>query len=316
MPLEQGNKLINGLISRVYKNTSEKAADIVKNSQLSQLEKYNALKALGIDNDDVKADMYKQLFEADKNGKKEEFTKIYNDLAAMGNTDMRTKLGNMYKKELLYDARIKAAVKARDEHNLTEYKKNIQSLENDGYKTGYIMTAINSWKNEGTQEEAKSAEDVFDNESDIYDYEMMFEAMQGGKAEEYENMLKEKVNAGGNKSSIISQVLKKQNEFAKKNGQTVISYDSLAEEALKNGRKSSKYNEIYDVMKKYGRTDENIKSGMMSSKTIQSEVKTYCKARYEGDYNTYADTMQKLLNAGKTKDGLNASYRSYVKKMK
>ena len=113
-------------------------------------------------------------------------------------------------------------------------------------------------------------------------------------------------------TTFINNVLNAQNEYAEKTGGTVISTKELFNEMLNNGQ-SKKYKEIYEGLKKYGKTDENIENSISS---YSSDIrKLYYEARYNGDYNNYEKYRKQLLNVGVTPESMERGYKQYVKKL-
>ena len=185
-----------------------------------------------------------------------------------------------------------------------------------GYPTKYIRSVLDTFTKAETekteQEIEESAEDLYNDSGQLYTYNIAFNAVNSGDMESYNEIKKEAVNSGMSETTFINNVLNAQNEYAEKTGCTVISTKELFNEMLNNGQ-SKKYKEIYEGLKKYGKTDENIENSISS---YSSDIrKLYYEARYNGDYNNYEKYRKQLLNVGVTPESMDRGYKQYVNKL-
>lgn len=211
---------------------------------------------------------------------------------------------------------MRALVEAEKNGDSKAYISNVNKIKDMGYPTKYIRSVLDTFTKAETekteQEIEESAEDLYNDSGQLYTYNIAFNAVNSGDMESYNEIKKEAVNSGMSETTFINNVLNAQNEYAEKTGGTVISTKELFNEMLNNGQ-SKKYKEIYEGLKKYGKTDENIENSISS---YSSDIrKLYYEARYNGDYNNYEKYRKQLLNVGVTPESMERGYKQYVKKL-
>nr|DAI22107.1 MAG TPA: hypothetical protein [Caudoviricetes sp.] len=299
---------------------SKKTADIINSSNLSLTDKYKSIRNINDGTDEsTKSIMLDLIVEAARNEDKEAYNYMYKDMVTKGiatETAIKTAIDNSYKDELKTLPEMRALVEAEKSGDSKAYISNVNKIKDMGYPTKYIRSVLDTFTKAETekteQEIEESAEDLYNDSGQLYTYNIAFNAVNSGDMESYNEIKKEAVNSGMKESTFINNVLNAQNEYAEKTGGTVISTKELFNEMLNNGQ-SKKYKEIYEGLKKYGKTDENIENSISS---YSSDIrKLYYEARYNGDYNNYEKYRKQLLNVGVTPESMDRGYKQYIKKL-
>lgn len=299
---------------------SKKTADIINSSNLSLTDKYKSIRNINDGTDEsTKSIMLDLIVEAARNEDKEAYNYMYKDMVTKDiatETAIKKAIDNSYKDELKKLPEMRALVEAEKNGDSKAYISNVNKIKDMGYPTKYIRSVLDTFTKAETekteQEIEESAEDLYNDSGQLYTYNIAFNAVNSGDMESYNEIKKEAVNSGMKESTFINNVLNAQNEYAEKIGGTVISTKELFNEMLNNGQ-SKKYKEIYEGLKKYGKTDENIENSISS---YSSDIrKLYYEARYDGDYNNYEKYRKQLLNVGVTPESMERGYKQYVNKL-
>ena len=299
---------------------SKKTADIINSSNLSLTDKYKSIRNINDGTDEsTKSIMLDLIVEAARNEDKEAYNYMYKDMVTKDiatETAIKKAIDNSYKDELKKLPEMRALVEAEKNGDSKAYVSTVNKIKNMGYPTKYIRSVLDTFTKAETdkteQEIEESAEDLYNDSGQLYTYNIAFNAVNSGDMESYNEIKKEAVNSGMKESTFINNVLNAQNEYAEKTGGTVISTKELFNEMLNNGQ-SKKYKEIYEGLKKYGKTDENIENSISS---YSSDIrKLYYEARYNGDYNNYEKYRKQLLNVGVTPESMERGYKQYVNKL-
>lgn len=299
---------------------SKKTADIINSSNLSLTDKYKSIRNINDGTDEsTKSIMLDLIVEAARNEDKEAYNYMYKDMITkdiVTETAIKKAIDNSYKDELKKLPEMRALVEAEKNGDSKAYIRNVNKIKDMGYPTKYIRSVLDTFTKAETekteQEIEESAEDLYNDSGQLYTYNIAFNAVNSGDMESYNEIKKEAVNSGMSEATFINNVLNAQNEYAEKTGGTVISTKELFNEMLNNGQ-SKKYKEIYEGLKKYGKTDENIENSISS---YSSDIrKLYYEARYNGDYNNYEKYRKQLLNIGVTPESMNRGYKQYVNKL-
>lgn len=299
---------------------SKKTADIINSSNLSLTDKYKSIRNINDGTDEsTKSIMLDLIVEAARNEDKEAYNYMYKDMVTkdiVTETAIKKAIDNSYKDELKKLPEMRALVEAEKNGDSKAYISNVNKIKDMGYPTKYIRSVLDTFTKAETekteQEIEESAEDLYNDSGQLYTYNIAFNAVNSGDMESYNEIKKEAVNSGMSETTFINNVLNAQNEYAEKTGGTVISTKELFNEMLNNGQ-SKKYKEIYEGLKKYGKTDENIENSISS---YSSDIrKLYYEARYNGDYNNYEKYRKQLLNVGVTPESMERGYKQYVNKL-
>ena len=299
---------------------SKKTADIINSSNLSLTDKYKSIRNINDGTDEsTKSIMLDLIVEAARNEDKEAYNYMYKDMVTKDiatETAIKKAIDNSYKNELKKLPEMRALVEAEKNGDSKAYVSTVNKIKDMGYPTKYIRSVLDTFTKAETekteQEIEESAEDLYNDSGQLYTYNIAFNAVNSGDMESYNEIKKEAVNSGMSETTFINNVLNAQNAYAEKIGGTVISTKELFNEMLNNGQ-SKKYKEIYEGLKKYGKTDENIENSISS---YSSDIrKLYYEARYNGDYNNYEKYRKQLLNVGVTPESMERGYKQYIKKL-
>ena len=299
---------------------SKKTADIIKNSDLSLTDKYKSIRNINDASDEVtKKALLELIVEADRKRDKNAYTYMYTDMVKNGiytDSKIRTEIGNAYKDELKKLPEMAAVIEAQKEGNTKKYMENVKKLQNMGYQDKYIMSVLNSYTKEAEKVTdktiAEDAESIYNDDGSAYTYEIAFDAINGGDMTSYNEIKDEVVSSGTSETTFINGVLKEQNKWAEETGQTVYSTSALFDELAENGE-SRKYNEIYENLIKYGKTEKSIESSISSNTTELRKL--YYEARLNGNYDDYEKYRSMLLKVGVTPAKMESGYKQYLKKL-